>query len=368
MGQGRTPIVLVPGALASRLAYSFSGGESPGCSRAGVDEDAWMNLTALLTEPSCVMARLEMRWNASSNSWCNRPGVTVNVVDGIAGVEYLDGASSKRVPYYHGLIAFLETNLGYTRNVDLLAAPYDFRVGAMGLDAWRQGLARMIESFEEPVLLVSHSMGCMEVAYFLSLHDARWKKLHIRQWIAAGGSFLGVPRLAKAILHGDDLHVPGLTAENAHSYETHAGEFLLAMPLPEPKEWDGIYRVTVKETGESFDALTVPAKLLTQFHLDDAYNVEKKAFPGILSDAGVNVTLVCGTSVPTPVQFNFLYANLTDDPQMIMGSGDGSVPVVSSSFPLRNWTSVSAVEMKGVSHVELIQNEVFFKLVATHVA
>ena len=364
MVHGRTPVVLVPGALASRLTYSYDDQSVSGCIGAGVDEDAWMNLTTLLTEPGCLMQRLEMRWNTSSNSWENRHGVTVKVVAGIDGVEYLDGPTSSRVPYYHPLIDFLERNLSFIRNVNLVAAPYDFRVGAKGLDAWRQSLADTIESFGEPVLLISHSMGCMEAAFFLSLRDDGWKKTHIRGWIAAGGSFLGVPRLAKAILHGDDLHVPGLTAENAHSYETHVGELLLAMPLPLPGEWNGTYRVTVNETGASYDASTVPIKLLPAFGLDGPYSAESKVFPGVLRDAGVNVKLVYGSAVPTPVAFHFLYANFTDEPEMTMGDGDGSVPVVSSTYPLRHWANVEAFELKGVSHVELIQNEVFFRLVA----
>ena len=74
------------------------------------------------------MLQCEYRLN-DTNGYSDTPGVTVTAADfgNTSSVEYLDLTNS--IPYFVFFVDYF-VQRGYTRDVNIRAAPYDWRLGA----------------------------------------------------------------------------------------------------------------------------------------------------------------------------------------------------------------------------------------------
>jgi lysophospholipase-3 len=86
------------------------------------------------------------------------------------------------------MVAQLESSLGLEKNVTLVGAPYDFRYtpdSPQGLssDELAALVERAVTAAGEPATLISHSMGGLQVLYFLSRQTDAWKAKFVKRWI-----------------------------------------------------------------------------------------------------------------------------------------------------------------------------------------
>lgn len=296
------PVVLVPGLAGSRLQYQFDNVKpGPLCEKSSNGwKDAWVVLESLLPgSADCVMSRLAMKWG-SNGTWLNTDRVDVRVVHGLESVEYLDPTNSitkDGTAYYAGLIAAL-TAVGYTRNVDLIGAPYDWRQGTIRNDLlfeeWKLLIEVAVNKTGLPAVIVSHSMGCVMINYFLNTMTASWKRANVYLWIGAGGPLGGAPQVLEGIISGYDLGITTLPNSDAQLLEGHSGAGMLLSPLPLTSIWGAS---PLLEIGNStFYASDLPAFFVSHGY-GAPYTAEMTSFPRVLSDPGVPVKWVYGTNI-----------------------------------------------------------------------
>jgi len=352
------PIILIPGLAGSRLQYSWTSDaprEGVLCRSEGSLEDAWVRLSAVLPlTAKCVMGRLAMRWNGVE--WLDERGVNVSVVPGPEGIAYLDPSdkATRAITKYFGpLIEALQAG-GYPMET----ANYDWRVGCKGLTEWRQRLQAQIEAHDQPVLLVAHSMGCMQTSYFLSTMSPAWRAQHVSSFISAGGPYLGAPKVLKSMISGDNLGIPTLPASDARLLQAHSGASALVSPIPAPA-WGLEPLLTAGSDTYFYQNIS---KVFALLNNSDAYAAEAKTFPGIMSDPGIPVYVVRGTGVKTVVGVGYPKSDFTGSVTEIFGDGDGTVPSISSKYAL-NWANVVDLPQQDVKHLDLIANSDFYQLV-----
>lgn len=119
--------------------------------------------------------------------------------------------------YVFGPVTGALQKMGYTRGLDLDAAPYDWRIPP-SLTEERDGyhtktIARIETMYQAnnstPVALLCHSLGCKMGHYFLShclkVKGQAWIDQHIYAYIPVGGPHLGVSKAIRASISGDKM-------------------------------------------------------------------------------------------------------------------------------------------------------------------
>lgn len=308
------------------------------------------------------MSRLRLQWTGSE--WVDWPGVNVSVVQGLDGISWLDpdNALTKHETQYYA--SFIESAIavGYVEGVSMVGMPYDWRHGGGGsMIQWRADLVGVVEALVEsagmPLVLVSHSMGCLEVSLFLQLQSAAWKAKHIWNWVCAGGPMIGAPKVAKGVLTGDNLGIVTLPTADAFILQSNSATGFFLLPTtdawPSPVVYGG---------NTSYWATDLPA-LFAKRGQGAFVKHEQPWLQMVLRDPGVNVTLIAGSGTPTAGSIMYQTASLTGTPTLYNVDGDGTVPLVSAFYPVGRWAAVNPVQVKGVEHLQLVQTQGFFNLV-----
>ena len=116
-----------------------------------------------------------------------QPGVTVTIMD-YGTIE------SCPCPFYEDLYALLEAN-GYTRNLDIRVAGYDWRL-TPDMDGFLQRTIGLIEQTyadngNTPVHLLAHSNGPLYAQYLLTHTSQAWKNKFIHGFTSIAGNLPG---------------------------------------------------------------------------------------------------------------------------------------------------------------------------------
>ncbi len=162
--------------------------------------ELWLNLE--LISPyviECLVDNLRLVYNNKTKLTENSPGVET-LVDKFGmtdTVEFLD-SSKYSITTYFGLIAeALVKNAGYTRNLNLKGAPYDWRKAPNELHIFYGNLTTLVEStyYENnciQVMFVAHSMGNPVLLYWLNHYvNTSWKNKYIRSFVSLAGVWGG---------------------------------------------------------------------------------------------------------------------------------------------------------------------------------
>ncbi|XP_001639440.2 phospholipase A2 group XV [Nematostella vectensis] len=330
----KPPILLVPGDGGSRLDAKLNKTTAPHyvCKRINDWFHIWLSLEELLPEViDCWSDNMRLVYDEKHKRMTSPPGVQIRVPDfgKTSSVAYLDPTIDHPGEYFAPLIDAL-VSIGYTKDKNLRAAPFDFRYApdsAGEFYAYFQALVEQMfmEGGGEPVLVVSHSLGVPYTKYFLDRIHQEWKDKYLHAWVTIGGAWGGAAKLFRIISSGTNLGFPDFILNplkmrvGLRTYESTT--FL----LPSEKFWD------VKEP-----VIFTPKKnySLSNFEefLDDLNfplgKTIKGLVPPVWSDHPPNVTLYClyGTGVPTPRTFEFKEGQFPDTyPKTNFGDGDGTV-------------------------------------------
>jgi len=200
--------------------------------------DFWISLTALQPENiDCVNDQFSLHIDNSTGLYSNTTGVYVHVVEGLAGIAYLDDTFKDEAAYFHDMIAYLE-NGGYTQDLNLHAATYDWRLGPDGLaqvgyfKSLQQQLEDTVVANGERALLVSHSLGSLVCQSFLSLMDEGWVANHVKAWYALGPPFGGSAKMTQSIITGYTFGIPDwlLPLDYFHDIQASAASGITLLP------------------------------------------------------------------------------------------------------------------------------------------
>jgi lysophospholipase-3 len=183
------------------------------CQKRGGSFELWASANEVLNHNTCfnVYTKLELNDNGTVS---NATGVSIVPRDfgGVGGVEYID--PTLRVAYLHQMIVAFE-KVGYTRGVNLRAAPFDFRTTGLAetLQQQQQRLVTLIEQTAalnkgRPVVLVCHSLGAVLVNHMLTRgsgsHPA-WKARFVRGVTYLAAPLKGTPGAIRDIISGPQM-------------------------------------------------------------------------------------------------------------------------------------------------------------------
>ena len=145
-------------------------------------------------------------------------GVEVRAISGLEGVNYLYPSwATNFVTYVFGpMIEYLIKEGGYTEDVNLQAAPWDWRLPPSELEDRDRYFSKTIAQIEAmyyrnnetPVVLIAHSLGAKAAHYLLNFAKEKkgqvWIDQHIHSYVPVNGTHIGVPKAVKQVVLVDE--------------------------------------------------------------------------------------------------------------------------------------------------------------------
>jgi len=337
--------------------------------------DFWVSLEYLQPENiDCVNDQFALRFDNSTGIYSNTSGVYVHVVEGLAGIEYLDNSISATA-YFHAMIDYL-VDAGYTKDVNLQAASYDWRLGTDALSqvgyfkSLQQQIENAVTANGDRVLLVSHSLGCLVSLAFFSEMDETWIANHVKAWYPLAPPFGGSAEMSQSIVSGYTFGIPSwlLPSDYFHEVQASAGSGITLLP-------------TTLAFGADFSVVTTPSQnytpswqstrqMLSDLKLDNTLNVfdwmrrrkvQLEQIPP--PPKGLPINIFYGTGYETLTSLSYDKDFTSDYDGKIIGKGnmdgDGTVAKV-SAIAVKQWPGYSLGNIKMypvvAEHIPLITN------------
>jgi len=388
-------VVLVPGLTGSGLEAQLSDAPMPHSwcktSTGGSWMRVWVALSQLLPrEKDCLIARLQLTYNATDGTYANRPGVRVRAVDfgGVGGIDVLDPVVPLTAEF-KAMIAHLQTAHGYEVGKTLFGAPYDWRLAgdgharlAAGVGGYYVQLQRLIEravqETGQKVVIVSHSLGCPTMLYFFNRFvSEEWGIAHIHSWVALAGPWMGSIEQVTSYLGGNTLGVGFVPHDYVRAIQVNAtsGVWL----SPHPKAFGNATIVTTPSRsytsadvpelvstigdgagGSQTSALfaKAPAELLGVQRLPRGFPVHNWFSSGRRTVERLDYSSDVGPGFDAaPAATHY-------------GDGDGTVNLLSLKQPM-TWEqgpsmSLELMEFPGASHFEMLTDERVLEALSQH--
>lgn len=382
--QLRPPVILVPGLEGSQLDAKLDKPSTVNwlCSRKTKDWfPIWVDVKEFFPEViDCFMDNLSMRYNRTTRRTTNAPGVQIapTAFGKTDGIEYLSQGVHLDVISYYAHVVDALVSVGYQRNVNVRGAPYDWRKSPNdNLDYFVNLKALVEQSFAEngnaPNVLICHSMGCLYSSYFLNQQTKEWKKTHIRSLIALSAPWSGAVPAVRAIIAGANMKMSNLLYAN-QKLRPMARSFSSSYFLLPTKA-----AFTPKMPFISYDGrdYTVDDYELLFQQTDGMEDGREMWFDSkdlmTLEHPGVDVSCIHGEAVETIERLNYkTKADFPDNPELVMGVGDGTVNKASLEACQRwNQNNEFNFEYKtfnGLSHIDTIRSADVANLLLSSIA
>jgi len=277
-------------------------------------------------------------------------------------------------PYMIHLVNAL-TNKGYERGRTLFGAPYDFRY-APGPHAsavarnYLTDLKGLIEQAytandNQPVVLLSHSMGALWSLYFLNNQQMEWRQKFVAHFVTIAAPWGGTVEQMMTFASGNSVGVPFVDPLVVRKEQRSSESNLWLLPV----SWVfGKHRpLVISSSGRSYTAAdmkeflhdiitpagfaaTTAAADLHQScnHLVTAYEsrVPHLTEKTSLQAPRVPVTLIYGHGVPTAEMLSYEEKSTSSSklgfdcvPKIVQGDGDGTVNLCSLTAVIQEWGS-----------------------------
>eukprot|EP00512_Aurantiochytrium_limacinum_P006065 CAMPEP_0171516056 /NCGR_PEP_ID=MMETSP0959-20130129/3813_1 /TAXON_ID=87120 /ORGANISM="Aurantiochytrium limacinum, Strain ATCCMYA-1381" /LENGTH=430 /DNA_ID=CAMNT_0012054701 /DNA_START=167 /DNA_END=1459 /DNA_ORIENTATION=- len=347
----RPPVLLIPGDGGNQIEYKldrkdhiphwFCRKSSHGWKR------LWLDVLDLLPgEIDCWNENIKLHFNVSSGKFSNAPGVEIRVpgFGTTTSVEYVDPWIKSEAGYMNRLVAVLVAH-GYTREKDLAAAPYDFRLAVISHPNFVSRTIRLVEDLyfrnnNTKVALVSHSMGSIVTLFILQNRPQAWKDKFIHSWTSFSGIFAGTVLEYKVLASGDNFNVPIVSSSSVvteqRSYESNY------WMLPTEQHWS-TNPVLMKTPFRNYTVRDIDS-FLRDVGYAQGINLRKRTsgITNLTIPPQVPVNLYIGRGLPTPLQYIYTKGDnktwFKNQPTKILtGDGDSIVNSLSLEAPLSYW-------------------------------
>ncbi|XP_028595404.2 lysosomal phospholipase A and acyltransferase [Podarcis muralis] len=358
------PVVLVPGDLGNQLEAKL---DKPSvvhylCSKKTESYyTLWLNLELLLPVIiDCWIDNIRLVYNRTSGSTGPPEGVDIKVpgFGQTYSLEFLDPSKRSVGTYFYTLVQTL-VDLGYQRDEDIRGAPYDWRKApnenADYFVALRKLIEIMYEEYDQPVVLIAHSMGNMYVLYFLSHQPQDWKDKYIRDFISLGAPWGGVAKTLRVLASGDNNRIPVISSLKIRGQQRSAVS--TSWLLPYNYTWSP-EKILVSTPFANY-TIQDYQKFYTDIGFEDGWlmRTETESLVYNMIPPGVRIHCLYGTGVETPE--SFFYDTFPDkDPKIFYGDGDGTVNL-RSALQCQKWVgqqkqNVTLYELPGSEHIEML--------------
>jgi len=175
----------------------------------------WLSSTELLPGVvDCWADNIRLVVDSAGHA-TNAPGVETRV-PGFGSTETLEELDPSIPAHATGAFYKMVSALvarGYERNVTVRGAPYDFRYTPDSVPQYGAALKALIEETVgiaggAPATLISHSMGGLQLLFFLTAQSDAWKRQYVKQWIPISAPWLGAAKILRLMSTGDNEGLP----------------------------------------------------------------------------------------------------------------------------------------------------------------
>ncbi|KAM6430746.1 phosphatidylcholine-sterol acyltransferase isoform 1-T1 [Liasis olivaceus] len=358
------PVVLVPGGLGNQLEAKLDKPDVVNwmCYRKTDDYfTIWLNLNMFLPFGlDCWIDNIRVIYNKTTRRVTSAPGVHIRVpgFGRTFSVEYLDGG--KLAGYMHTLVQHLVNN-GYVRDQTVRAAPYDWRLGPTEQEEYycklRALIEEMFETYQKPVFLIGHSLGSLQVLYFLVQQPQHWKDHFIQGFISLGAPWGGAVKAMRALASGDHQGIPLMSniklREEKRTSTSSPWAFPTHMAWPETH----IFISTPFHNYTYWDY----QQFFTDINFEDGWYMwnDSKNLLERLPPPGVAVYCLFGTGYPTPETYIYDDRFPYEDPvDVVYGDGDDTVSRHNIQL-CKQWRDqqkekVHTLELPGAEHLNMV--------------
>jgi len=391
---GLHPVILVPGLGGSQLEARqtiWKPWSTPTLCRKIGWFSAWVNTMRMscsnvtpLCPLNCTVDDLRLVYDEATHTTSNSPGVEVRVpgFGSTETVEYLvpnrfgQHISHKHSNYYK-TIADALVELGYTRDVNIRGAPYDFRKAPHEMGDFFEDLVKLIEDTytlngNSRVILMAHSMGNLYSLYLLNRMSQEWKDTYIQSFVAIAAPWGGAVKPVKAMVSGDNMDaVISLGEHDLVLVDTTVIRPLersmpsMAWLMPSEGFWQDD-EVLVKAPHYNYTVADY-RRLFQDIGFMDGWSMRQDTSELLLdlSPPGVEVFAMYGIGVETYGALDYTQNKVglwyDEDPTVLYGDGDGTVNRRSCEGSLR-WDGnqkqpVHHRAFPGATHMTILSRE-----------
>lgn len=368
-----SPVILVPGDGGSQLEGR---GNKPSvvhfyCEKTFDWSSLWLNPASLLPGLiDCWSDNVKLEFDASTDTFANSTGVEIRVpgFGETSSVEYLSPSLQTSITAYMNTLVQTLVDAGLVRGTSIRAAPYDFRVSPRSNPQYFLNLQSLIEDTytrngNSPVVLLSHSMGCLMSLYFLNHQSQQWKDQYIKAWIPVSGVWGGTAKILRLLASGDAEGIPGVDPLNVRaqqrSYETN----MWLWPTTTPAVWPADQTIVITDK-RNYTASDVDAFFNDiGFPIGSHIRTLEANLTTSLTPPGVPTYCAYGSGVPTAEIFSYAPGSFPDV-QPITGNGAGDGTVNARSLELcSQWSDAKVTEIPGAEHMGILSGEPLLALV-----
>lgn len=375
----QNPIVFIPGDGGSQLQAKLNKSERVHyvCDLVSDWYDIWLNIH-LLVYPAfdCLCDNMKLYYNATTRTTYNSPGVQIRPTNfgSLDSVDYLDIVRVPGTAYFDNIIATLEKQNGYVRNVDMVGAAFDFRKAPNELAEFFDDLKSLIEEHYvrnnyRPVTLICHSMGCLNSLYLLNKQTENWKEIYVKRLISLAAPWSGSFKAISAMLYGDNLGIPLLNKNKLQALQSTFPSLMYLFPkLPAFNRSRVLIATPTKNyTLENLDDLFVEAKLPDQREMWH----DTREIANNLRAPNVELWCLYGSGVDTPSQV--IYTDSFDKYKYleVQGDGDGTVNVESlracEDFASQQQKPVYTRMFEKLDHISILRGSEAATFISEHI-
>uniref|UniRef100_T1J256 Group XV phospholipase A2 n=1 Tax=Strigamia maritima TaxID=126957 RepID=T1J256_STRMM len=291
----------------------------------------WLSVSSLVPYAlDCWIDNARLVYNNVTRTTTSPPGVDIQIpgFGNTSTVEALDPFYPTISGYFKNIADALAAQ-GYTRNVNIRAAPYDFRKAPNELKDYLVKVTALIEDTytlngNMPVILVAHSMGSPLMLYLLNKKDQSWKDKYIRAFVTLAGVWAGAVKAMRVFASGDNLGFFVLNALKLRTEQRTSPS--LAFLLPSDRYW-GSDEILISTDVRNYTIRDLDVFFKSLDYMN-GYEMWKDTKDLIykLNPPGVEVHCLHGVDVDTEERAVYTSGTYPDgSPSFIFGNGDGTV-------------------------------------------
>jgi hypothetical protein len=223
--------------------------------------------------------------------------------------------------------------------------PYDFRLmhSESYLTNLYQELTSYIESFNEPIVAITHSCGGILFHNFLCQKNINWKNKYIKSVININVPFGGS---LNSLIHCtmDTFTNLILTKEVIQSF----GGIILIHP-----------NNIIYDIDKNLDNKYPNISLIKKIH-----NKNHHLISNLFKSNGVNTKIIYSTGKSTPIEIKLI----KNEPKIIYGDGDGCVGLKSLLVPkIWNNKNIEFFDIENYEHTEILNSDELIKIISSFV-
>jgi hypothetical protein len=311
---------------------------------------------------------LKLRFDTNSNIYHEQHGVRV-IVPGFGQTETVECLTNNwwicrtKAGKYLAMFINYFVARGYRKNVDIRAAPYDWRLAPDNLEqrGYYQQVKNLIEDMynNKGISIVTHSYGGPVMLYFLNnVVTPCWKKKYIKAFIPLAAPFGGAVKILGTLLFGTppvDIN-PNVIPQKIRHYLRGITKSLQSVMFLAPRPDVFGKKVLVRTPSAAYSAQKYKCFFSAINYPIGGLRHQKT----LAINAGYKnpeVKTYCLYGLGSPTQRMFLYDSTfpTGIPRIVNGPGDGTVNKESLEVCHRWATKVHIFQ--GVDHMAIVKSE-----------